>query len=134
MRVAHAGPRAAAADDRRVSRKFTHHLDAISADRRADAAGNFVVAWISYEDGGDLSEIVARRYDSAGAPIGTEFLVNTYTPGAASDPDVAVGDDGRFVVAWQGPSPGQVLDDVWARAFTSDGIADGADVQLNQSL
>jgi hypothetical protein len=66
-----------------------------------DSAGNFVVVWESWEQGGSYG-IFAQRYASTGAPLG-EFRVNTYTleqepwegyPSVASDPA------GNFVVVW----------------------------------
>ena len=67
-----------------------------------DASGRFVVAWTSYyqDDGG--GGIFAQLFSSLGAPDGPEFQVNSYTPGYQSDPVVAAGPTGRFVVAWQG--------------------------------
>ena len=40
----------------------------------SDPSGNFVVTWIS-DPGGNI-EVVARRFDSNGAPLGDEFPVN----------------------------------------------------------
>ena len=38
------------------------------------------MAWESYGQDADGYGIFAQRYDAAGAPSGTEFQVNTYTP------------------------------------------------------
>jgi hypothetical protein len=66
-----------------------------------DAAGGFVVAWES--DGADDSGfgIVGRRYDSAGSPVGDEFLVNTHTESSQANPAVCCDGAGGFVVAWE---------------------------------
>jgi hypothetical protein len=68
-----------------------------------EPGGNFVVAWES--DGGPGTDsnksIQARIYDAAGAPLGSQFQVNTYTTGGQYQPAVAARGDGRFVVAWQ---------------------------------
>src|SRR4029078_3045322 len=58
----------------------------------SDAAGNSVVVWPG-------AGIVGQRYDSSGAPLGTQFRVNT-TPGSKSLPVVAAGPSGEFVVVW----------------------------------
>ena len=62
-----------------------------------DAAGNFVVAWAGAGQGDSIG-IFAQRYDSAGAPQGGEFRVNTYTPDGQDAPAVAMDADGDFVV------------------------------------
>jgi hypothetical protein len=41
----------------------------------SDASGNFVVVWQK----GFVSNVHGQRFDSAGAPLGGEFVVNTYT-------------------------------------------------------
>ena len=45
--------------------------------------------------------VFARRFSSAGAPLASEFQVNTYTAGDQIDPSVAADGEGHFVVAWQ---------------------------------
>jgi hypothetical protein len=68
----------------------------------SDAAGNFVVAWESmFQDGSDWG-VFAQRYDSSGAPRGSEFPVNTYTTDRQKQPAVASDPSGTFVVAWSG--------------------------------
>src|SRR5438105_500851 len=46
-----------------------------------DAAGNFTVVWASQNQVSPTSgaDVFARRFDSSGAPLGSEFQVNTYT-------------------------------------------------------
>jgi len=65
-----------------------------------DANGNFVIAWISYEQDGSSFGTFARRYNSDGTPAGTEFQVNTYTAGNQVWPSVAMDANGNFVIAW----------------------------------
>ncbi len=65
-----------------------------------DSDGNFVVVWLSYQDGGGYG-IYAQQYNSAGVAQGGEFRVNTWTTNHQSFPSVAMDSDGDFVVAWQ---------------------------------
>jgi hypothetical protein len=65
-----------------------------------DSAGDFVVVWESPHDGG-LIGVFGQRFASTGAPLGTEFLVNTYTTADQSGPGVASDSAGRFVVVWR---------------------------------
>ncbi|MEM6793872.1 MAG: hypothetical protein AAF725_07800 [Acidobacteriota bacterium] len=49
----------------------------------ADDSGNFTVVWLSVGDSVDRdgSSIQARNFASDGSPIGSQFLVNSYTTG-----------------------------------------------------
>src|SRR6185295_10271780 len=52
----------------------------------ADEDGAFVVSWRSYvQDGSDFG-VFARSFSSAGAALGPEFAVNSYTTGVQSAP------------------------------------------------
>jgi hypothetical protein len=68
-----------------------------------DADGKFVVAWDTDVGGGDM-DVFARRFDRDGTPLGTEFVVNTYTTGTQKDPGVAFLADGSgdFAIVWAG--------------------------------
>src|SRR5258706_537794 len=80
-----------------------------------DAAGAFVVVWMTFGEGGDPSySIAGQRYSSAGAPLGTQFRVNTYTPFDQRYPAVAFA-AGSFVVAWQYTA--YSADEVYARRY-----------------
>jgi hypothetical protein len=49
--------------------------------------------------------VFGQSFDSAGARVGDEFHVNTYTTGREHYQEVAVGPTGDFVVVWQTPNP-----------------------------
>src|SRR5207248_5028048 len=66
-----------------------------------DAAGDFVVAWESEDQVGNSVGVFAQRYGAAGATVGGEFRVNTYTTNAQYEAAVASDAVGDFVVAWQ---------------------------------
>jgi hypothetical protein len=67
----------------------------------ADPAGNFVVVWAGHgnPDGSD-AVILARRYDSTGAPLGSEFAVSTSIAPVHSGFDVVFDSTGGFAVSW----------------------------------
>lgn len=69
----------------------------------ADASGNFVVAWESYQDGSSTGTF-ARRFHSTGAALGSEFQVNIFTPSNQRLPAMAVDALGNFVVSWESNS------------------------------
>lgn len=66
----------------------------------ADGSGNFVVVWRSYLQDGAGDSVFGQRFDSAGAPVGGEFQVNSYTTSQQDDPAVAAESSGDFVVVW----------------------------------
>jgi hypothetical protein len=69
----------------------------------ADAAGNFVITWSSEDqDSGGSWGVYARRYDSAGTPLGGEFRVNSTTTNDQELSSVATDAGGDFVVVWRG--------------------------------
>jgi hypothetical protein len=68
----------------------------------ADSSGNFVIVWQSVgQDGSNYTYgIFGQRYASSGAPLGSEFRVNTYTTNGQTIPAVAADSVGNFVVVW----------------------------------
>jgi hypothetical protein len=93
-----------------------------------DSAGRFVVAWRTARDGAGFG-IFARRFDSNGAAIGAEFQVNVSTLGDQEEPDIDLSSDGAFVVTWQ--SDNGVPAWVFARRYSSSGVAQGVEIQLS---
>jgi hypothetical protein len=66
----------------------------------SDEHGNFVVTWHGLGWDGSGVAIVGRQFDAAGAPQGSEFVVNSYTTGNQIGSSVASSPDGDFVVSW----------------------------------
>jgi len=79
----------------------TSPYDQYEARVGSDAAGNFVVVWRSSGQDGSSNGIFGQRYSSEGAPLGTEFRVNTYTTNNQRLADVAADPVGNFVVVWE---------------------------------
>jgi hypothetical protein len=99
----------------------------------SDAAGNFVVAWISRDQDGSQYGIFAQRYDSSGAPRGGEFRVNEYTTSWQQQPAVAADAAGRFVVAWYSDGQDGSYGSVFARRYDASGAPQGAEFPVNTS-
>ena len=103
----------------------------------SDGGNGFVVVWESYGTLGDddqATSIQAQRFGSDGAPLGTQFQVNTYTSSFQVRPSVGPDGAGGFVVAWA--SFGSVGSDdgvfsVQAQRYSSDGAPAGAQFQVN---
>jgi Ca2+-binding RTX toxin-like protein len=93
--------------------------------------GGFVVSWTSPNPipmMGDL--IYARHYDTAGLPVGIEFLVgDSSVAGQTAAPITALA-DGGFVVIWAEPS-GPAYVDIYARRYDAAGLPVGAEFLIN---
>ena len=100
-----------------------------------DSAGNFVVAWSSYNQEGDRSGygVFAQRFAADGSRIGGEFLVNTVTLNNQIEPSVAVDADGDFVIAWASDGADGSSWAVSARRFDAAGVPLGAEFLVNQT-
>ncbi|HET6896990.1 MAG TPA: hypothetical protein VFK70_01535, partial [Vicinamibacteria bacterium] len=116
----------------RINSNTTGHRGGARIDRLG--AGPFAVTWSDELDGGaspDDMGVAARVFDSSGQPLGPEFRVNTYTTGHQYNPDVAMDASGRFVVVWQSRAISNGRDGIFARTFEANGVAIGAEFQVN---
>jgi hypothetical protein len=73
----------------------------------ADADGAFVVAWSSSQDAEPSYDVFGQRFGSAGATVGSEFQINTYTTGDQGVSfnhgrvDIANSGGDSFIVVWE---------------------------------
>jgi hypothetical protein len=104
----------------------------------ADPSGNFVVVWESPTEpagsGSYSHSVQGQRFDGSGAPLGSEFKINTYTTAAQRHPSVATDTSGNFVVVWE--SFGSSGSDssyysVQGQRFDSSGAPQGTEFQAN---
>ena len=98
----------------------------------ADADGDFVVVWVD-EGGhdGDGWGVFAQRHSAAGARVGSEFQVNSYTTGDQYDADVGVAADGSFIVVWESASQDGDASGVYAQRFDAGGARIGGEFRIN---
>jgi hypothetical protein len=90
--------------------------------------GGFVVVWKTFQGGTD---IVGRRYDAAGSPLGDEFPVSTYTGSFQERPAVASDSSGNFVVVWQSQAQDGSGRGVFGRRFDALGTPLGGEFAVN---
>jgi hypothetical protein len=109
----------------------------------ADRNGNFVIVWAS-DDGGftpaveggpeggptPTFDVYAQRYNASGAPLGTEFRVNTTTANDQRLPAVAFDQNGNFVIAWSSVQDGSAFG-VYARRYNAAGAPLTGEVPVN---
>ncbi len=104
-------------------------------DIAMNSSGDFVVGWSSNDVSSEGTW--ARRFNSNGTPIGSEFQVNTFTNSRQLRPNLAMNDAGAFVVAWES---NKVVDDnhhladwrIAGRAYDATGTALGAEFEATQ--
>ena len=98
-----------------------------------DTNGNFVIAWHSNNRTVPPADygIYAQRYNNAGSPLGSEFQVNTYTTYSQIDPDVAMDDDGDFIVTWMSYNQDGDYYGVYAQRYNANGATLGIEFQVN---
>jgi hypothetical protein len=87
----------------------------------SDSEGGFVAAWIDY----DVDAVVARRFRANATPVGEDILVSTVSSSYRDLPQVAVGPDGSFVVAWNERTTAEADRHIFAREFTRTGAPVG---------
>ena len=99
------------------------------------ANGGFVVTWTDYSgEGGDsaATSVKAQMYDSAGARVGGELLVNTTTSGYQIYESVSGLSGGGFVAVWvdvQGLLSQQ--GNIRGQFFGADGVKLGGEFAIN---
>jgi hypothetical protein len=102
-------------------------------------SGGFVVTWSDVaNDLGDADGygIKAHIFDSNGAKVGDEFLVNTITAANQSSPTITGLSDGGFFISWTDASAGLSVSspdmfNVKAQAYNADGSKRGHEILVN---
>jgi hypothetical protein len=93
--------------------------------------GTFAVVWSSNAQDGSSQGVFGQRYDTGGAPLGSEFRVNTYTTDSQGAAVVAMDAGGSFVVVW--PSSGQdgSSTGIFGQRYDAVGVPRGAEFRVN---
>ena len=95
--------------------------------------GGFVVAWTSsFQDGG-VQGVAARRFDAAGNGLGSDFIVNTFTPGNQYGIFDQVSHDarGNFTVTWISAGQDGSSTGVFGQRYNASGSRRGAEFRAN---
>lgn len=97
--------------------------------------GSFLSAWYT-EPGtaldGDSRAVLGRWFDSAGRPIGSDFVVNTYTTGSQSDTAIACAPSPNCLVVWDSSGQDGSRSGVFGQIFDDPGSAVGSELAINQ--
>ena len=112
-----------------VNSYTTQRQDIPDVAMRAD--GDFMVTWQSLHQDGDVLGIFARRFTSAGSPVGVDFQVNVYTLGGQRYPEIAADDSGDFIVSWESIGRDGADEGVFARRLLPNGSPGSGEFQVN---
>ena len=93
--------------------------------------GGFVITWQSFVQDGSFNGIYAQRYDAHGVAQGAEFRVNTYTTNDQLYPAIGALSDGGFVITWGSGSQDGDSWGIYAQRYDANGVAQGAEFQVN---
>ena len=113
------------------AQEFVVNTNSLPGEQRepktaADGLGHFVVTWEDRQSDATSIDILARRFDTAGAPLGPEFTVNTTTAGDQTFPAVSCDWVGNFVISWQDGS------DVRAQRYDAQGAKLGGEFLVHE--
>jgi hypothetical protein len=94
-----------------------------------DSAGNFIVVWYDYRDGG--TNIYGQRFYASGDTAGGgNFLINDYTGSSQYYPYCAMDKNGNFIVVWQDLRDGN--GNVYGQRFDNTGDSLGINFRIDQ--
>lgn len=97
-----------------------------------DNQGRITIAWMRGD--GEGHDVVARRFDASGMPLGGEFLVARAAGDWLSGVSVASAPDGRFVVSWNRQRAGETHDlSVVKRTYDAMGTPSGPAVAAHEA-
>jgi autotransporter passenger strand-loop-strand repeat protein len=91
--------------------------------------GGFVVSW--QDQNSTNGDIKAQIYSASGAPVGTEFLINSVTANNQNTPAITGLPNGGFVVAWT--NQGSSAPDVKAQVYNASGAKVGSEFLVNSA-
>jgi len=115
----------------------SHFGDQVVPSVTGLASGGFVITWTDYSGtngDSDGAAIKGQIFDKLGAPVGTEFLINTQT---ANDQDLSAVSSlvgGGFVVTWNdysGTLGDNDVGSIKAQAFDANGVKVGGEILVN---
>lgn len=93
--------------------------------------GDFVVSWSSWDATNKVYQVMARRFDIAGTALSAETLVNGNTTEAHDHSDVAMTEEGQFIVTYSSYGPDGAYHGVYLQAFTGACVANGSQSLVN---
>lgn len=94
--------------------------------------GSFVVVWQSLGEDAPGFGVFGQAFNSAGATIGNQFQVNTYTTSFQRDPAIATDAAGDFIVVWTSQNQDGSGQGVFGQRLSSTGGPLGSEFPVNR--
>ena len=98
-----------------------------------DKDGNFVVVWQSYFQDRNGSGVYGQKFKANGQKWGSEFKIHSFVLNNQLLPDVAMNDEGVFVVTWVSEKQDDSPKSIYAKIFNSDGTPMTDEIEVNLS-
>jgi hypothetical protein len=105
------------------------------------ANGDFVVGWLAYGGESTFHDVLARRFDASGAPLGEVFVANSGETIVGNQDEFALAalDSGELVVVWTDsgadsdllPPPFEGVEGILGQRFAADGSRLGSLFHVN---
>ncbi len=105
----------------------------IFAHVASNPAGQLVVSWSHFDAATSNRWIMFQRYTSSGVRVGNNMVVSSAL-GNGQHNDVAMMDDGSFVVTWDNDNRQRVPSSIpgaFARQYTANGVAVDAETRIS---
>jgi hypothetical protein len=97
-----------------------------------NSLGTFVIAWASYTDFNSIYDVKARLYKN-NSPVGSEISVNTTINYSQTNPEVAIDNNGNFIVVWESWYQDGSDRGLFAQRFDSNGNKVGTEFSINST-
>lgn len=94
-------------------------------------SSGFVVVWTSNQQDGSDTGVFGQRFAWSGAPVGSEFQVNSHTTSYQRYPAVAADAGGSFVVVWSSLDQDGSGNGVFGQRFDPSGVPSGPEFRAN---
>ena len=96
--------------------------------------GDFIVTWEAYPDNQYItSDIYAQQFDAGGGAKGDPFRVNATTGVSNQSPQIAIDEEGEFVITWESGNLNTGIN-VYARRFDTTGAELGDEIRVNDTI
>jgi hypothetical protein len=97
----------------------------------AAGSSTFVVAWQSQGQDGSGYGVFGQRFVLTGAPVGPEFLANTFVAGDQSESSIVGDITGDFAVVWSSAAQDGQSTGVFGQRVASNGTPLGPEFRVN---
>lgn len=97
-----------------------------------NSKGDYTAVWQSYKQDGSGTGIFGRQFIWGSKTKYKEFRVNTYIRNDQANPDIAMNDNGKFVVVWVSEKDnGTKTKKIFAQRFTPEGDPEGDEMEIS---